>query len=153
MMRALFFAAAGFVSLQLAFAQEPLMVSARDRMPMMAGTHTLAPMPKFEKLTDRCSTSVRIEPSLIFDPNQTSMVPGKEAPIRLKRPNDKNALTAFTEKRAVGLTSSGRFKWFCGSKANNRGGTLEHSNCPKGTNAMRARLGRDRLLEIQCFPD
>ena len=139
--------------IQRASAQEPLMVSARDRMPMMVGTHTLAPMPQLETLTDRCSTSVRIEPSLIFDPNKTSMVPGKQAPIRLKRPKDKNATTAFTEKRAVGLTSSGRFKWFCGSKANNHGGTLEHSNCPKGTNAMSARLGPDRLLEIRCLPD
>jgi hypothetical protein len=146
------------VQIQRASAQEPLMVSARDRMPVMVGTHTLAPEPQasptpLETLTDRCSTSVRIEPSLIFDPNKTSMVPGKQAPIRLKRPRDKNATTAFTEKRAVGLTSSGRFKWFCGSNANNHGGTLEHSNCPKGTNAMSAGLGPDRLLEIRCFPD
>jgi hypothetical protein len=146
------------VRIQRVSAQEPLPGSERHGTPMLIGMHTLAPKPQasptpLETLKDRCSTSVRIEPSLIFDPNQTSMVPGKQAPIRLKRPANKNALTAFTDKRTVGLTSSGRFAWYCGSTANNHGGTLEHSNCPKGTNAMRARLGKDRLLEIQCFPD
>ena len=136
-------------------AQEPPPRPERHAVSTLFAMHTLAPKTQtpLETLTDRCSTSVRIEPSLIFDPNQTGMVPGDEAPIRLKRPANKNTLTAFTEKRTVGLTPSGRFKWFCGSKANIKGGTLEHSNCPKGTNAMRARLGPDRLLEIQCLPN
>jgi hypothetical protein len=118
-------------------------------------THIVVPEPQapLEILTDRCSTSVRIEPSLIFNPDQGSMVPGNQAPIRLKRPANKNAFTPFSDIRPVGLTSSGRFAWFCGSKANNQGGTLEHSNCPSGTNAMRARLGPGRLLQIQCLPN
>ena len=142
------------VQLQRVSAQAPPR-SERHGVSMLFATPTLAPKPQtpLETLTDRCSTSVRIEPSLIYDPNRAGMVPGDQAPIRLKRPANKNTLTAFTDKRAVGLTSSGRFKWFCGSKANSHGGTLEHSNCPQGTNAMRARLGPDRLLEIQCLPN
>jgi hypothetical protein len=106
-----------------------------------------------ETLTDRCKTSVRIEPSLIYDPDKTSMVPGHEAPIRLKRPNNENASTVLTDKRTVGLLLSGRFRWFCGPTADNKGGTPERSRCPKGTNALRAKLGPDRLLEIQCLGD
>ena len=106
-----------------------------------------------ETLIDRCSTSVRIEPSLIYAPNQQAMVSGSQAPIRLKRPANKNAFTDWTDKRAVGLTPSGRFAWYCGPYAYHRGGTLEHSNCPTGTNAMKARLGPDRRLEIQCLPE
>ena len=118
----------------------------------LASAPQVSPTP-LETLTDRCSTSVRIEPSLIFDQDHGGMVPGKQSPIRLKRPANKNAFTAPTEKRSVGLPANGRFPWYCGPTANSHGGTLEHSNCPQGTNAMRARLGPDRLLEIQCLPN
>ena len=104
-----------------------------------------------EILLDRCSTSVRIEPSLIYDPNQQTMVSGSQAPIRLRRPATQS--TPWTDKRAVGLTSSGRFAWYCGPTAHNHGGTLEHSNCPSGTNAMKARLSHSRKLLIQCLPE
>lgn len=146
------------VRIQRVSAQEPPPGSERHGTPMLIGMHTLAPKPQasptpLETLKDRCSTSVRIVPSFIFDPDSTGMVPGNQAPIRLRRPANRNTLTAFTDRKKVGLTPSGRFKWFCGSNAHNQGGTLEHSNCPKGTNSMRARLGPSRLLEIQCFPD
>jgi hypothetical protein len=106
-----------------------------------------------ETLIDRCSTSVRIEPALIFDQAHGGMVPGAQAPIRLKRPANKNTSTTPTDKRSVGLPTNGRFAWFCGPTANKHGGTLEHSNCPARTNSMRASLGPDRLLKIQCLPD
>ena len=143
------------VQIQRASAQEPPPRSEGHGISTLFAIHALAPKQEtpLETLTDRCSTSVRIEPSFIFDPNQTGMVSGDKAPIRLKRPANKNAFTDFTDKRPVGLTPSGRFKWFCGPNANKKGGTLEHSNCPKGTNAMKARLGPDRLLEIQCLPN
>lgn len=104
-----------------------------------------------ETLTDRCSTSVRIVPSLIYDSDSTGMVPGNQSPIRLKRPVNKNKYTAWTEKRTVGLTSTGRFPWYCGKNAHNSGGTKEQSRCPSGTNALSARLGPDRLLQIRCY--
>ena len=103
-----------------------------------------------ETLTDRCKTSVRIEPALIFDQDEMGMVHGFESPISLKRTNP-NAFTPFTTPRSVGLPLSGRFNWFCGSNADSSGGVLEHSNCPSGTNRMSARLGPDRLLEIRCL--
>jgi hypothetical protein len=103
-----------------------------------------------EKLTDRCKSSVRIEPSLIYDGNQAGMVPGNESPIRLKRVSS-SAFTEWTEARTVGLTSERRFAWFCGPTADSSGGTKERSRCPQGTNRLQARLGPDRLLEVRCL--
>jgi hypothetical protein len=104
-----------------------------------------------ETLTDRCSTSVRIVPALIFDANKGTMVPGTQAPIRLHRASP-NASTPLTPSApvAVGLLSSGHVRWFCGSHADQSGGTAERSRCPSGTNALQARLGPDRLLQIRC---
>jgi len=140
------------------FAKEPAPHSEEHDSATPSGLHSVAVGPQasptpLEILKDRCSTSVRIEPSLIFSPNQGTMVPGSQAPIRIRRPADKDQFTPLTDKLAVGLTPSGRFAWFCGSNANNSGGTLEHSNCPQGTNAMRAQLGPNRLLRIQCLPN
>jgi hypothetical protein len=105
-----------------------------------------------ETLTDRCKTSVRVEPAFIFDGDKSALVPGKTSPIRIHRPSA-NAFTPFTEKRTVGLPASGHVRWFCGSKADQSGGTAEQSRCPSGTNALQARLGPDRLLEIRCLSD
>jgi hypothetical protein len=104
-----------------------------------------------ETLTDRCSTSVRVVPALIFDANKGKMVPGSQAPIRLHResPNHNESFTPSTPV-AVGLLSSGHVRWFCGAHADQSGGTAERSRCPSGTNALQARLGPDRLLEIRC---
>ncbi|MEO6093818.1 MAG: hypothetical protein ABIT04_10955 [Novosphingobium sp.] len=105
-----------------------------------------------ESLTDRCSTSVRIEPSLIFSQTHSGMVPGSQDPIRLHRTSPAGPPT-FSAKRTVGLTSAHHFKWFCGPNAHNSGGTQEQSRCPPGTNALRARLGSDRLLRVECHSD
>jgi len=104
-----------------------------------------------ETLTDRCKSSVRIEPALIFDANKGTMVPGSQSPIRLHR-ESASKLEAFTPSTpvSVGLLSSGHVRWFCGAHADQSGGTAERSRCPAGTNAMQARLGPDRLLEIRC---
>ena len=104
-----------------------------------------------ETLTDRCSTSVRIVPSLIFSPNDTTMVDGNKSPIRLDR--NSSASQHFTKPVSVGLLADGHFQWFCGTNADQKGGTAERSRCPQGTNAMAARLGSDRLLSIQCWSD
>jgi hypothetical protein len=104
-----------------------------------------------ETLTDRCSTSVRIVPSLIYSPNNATMVEGSKDPIRLDR--NSPAAQSFSTPRSVGLLSDGYFKWFCGTNADQKGGTQEKSRCPQGTNALAARLGPDRLLSIQCWSD
>jgi hypothetical protein len=105
-----------------------------------------------EILKDRCKTSVRIEPALIYDGDKSALVPGNTSPIRIHRPSA-NASTDPTEKRVVGLPLSGHVRWFCGPKADQNGGTAEQSRCPPGTNALVARLGPDRLLEIRCLAD
>jgi len=104
-----------------------------------------------ETLTHRCPSSVRIEPTLIYVIGD-GMVKGSQSPIRLHR-KDKNTATPFTPSSTVALIPSGNLTWFCGPTADQKGGTVANSRCPEGTNALRAKLDRDRYLKIQCLND
>lgn len=92
-----------------------------------------------EVMTDRCSQEVIIVPYY-------NAKPGTAGQVRLKR--GKDGRTEWTDPFKVKLSKNGRIRWYCGS---GRDWTAERSRCNDRSTLIRARLGKGRLLNIECL--